>query len=165
MLQNNSSHSTQNRVKREKQILPRWDSNPQTAFAISILSLYHKGFTVELEQHRVAPNDRRRFSRIDADPRDPGVRREFGDSARRLGSDTSLLWTRGLGLLIALVCVGLHVARHATRSGVPGTWPFTSYIPLNSTHSTRSHRPFFSVFSLCPGYEPGVLTREIYRHQ
>ena len=53
VLQNNSSHSTLNSVKCEKQICHRWDSNPRyPAFQASVLLLDHKGFMIEFEQHR-----------------------------------------------------------------------------------------------------------------
>ena len=40
-----------------------------SAFATSVFPLDHKSFTVKINRHRVAPEDRRRFSRIGAGPR------------------------------------------------------------------------------------------------
>ena len=58
---------------------------------------------ISLTLYSVAPEDRRRASRIGAEPRALGVRRESGDSARRLGADISSLSgpyvTRGLSVV------------------------------------------------------------------
>ena len=107
-------------------------------FAHWISHWHYNAHWRSLTLYSVTPEDRRRASRIGADPRALGVRREFGDSARRFGADASSLSepyvTRGLSVShsYCVLCQGYKlnfrtstsISTHFTRS----YWPFPLYV-------------------------------------